>query len=85
MVNLLLIRLPAEAPACVVGTADRSAQAGSLFHTYLSADRQAGEREEVSEAICVRHVFSSLALAERYLPGESAICRINQDFLLHCT
>jgi len=71
-----MIRLPAETPARAASSAaGGSAQAGSLFHTYLSAARQAGETEKVSETICVLDVFASWALTGSYLPGALENCR----------
>jgi len=72
MVNLLHFCLPAEA----------SAQAGSLPHTYLSADRQDARRvsakdganQSVGEKVC-SSCFSVWSLVEMYLPGELVNCR----------
>lgn|GEM_PF-4274972 len=46
-------------------------QAGSLFNTYLSADRQAGEPKKLSGKICVLDVFPGLELAESYFTGSA--------------
>ena len=43
-----------------------------------------GETEKVLEAICVRHVFSGLALAERYLTEVPVNCR-NSGIISSCT